>query len=151
MISRTIKNFHIIMPFRRRSQETPRARGSSRAPMRITPTMQQARAVLAAQQQQIQDLQVSLANASVRGPSMPIPLGLAASAAPEKCETEMSSAAFRSWRRSMGCWLQICHWPSQEAVHHIRLHCVPELQRALDARFTDDHGVPYRRRKHWMP
>ena len=106
--------------------------------MRITPIMQQACTVLAAQQQQIQDLQVSLANASVRGPSMPIPLGLAASAAPEKCETEMSSAAFKSWRRSMGCWLQICHWPSQEAVHHIRLHCAPELQRALDARFTDD-------------
>ena len=26
----------------------------------------------------------------------------------------------------------------KKAVHHIRLHCVPELQRALDARFTDD-------------
>ena len=37
----------------------------------------------------------------------------------------------------MSCWLQICRWPVHEAVHHIRLHCVPELQRALDARFSD--------------
>ena len=37
----------------------------------------------------------------------------------------------------MSCWLQLCKWPPSEAVHHVRLHCVPALQRALDARFTD--------------
>lgn len=36
----------------------------------------------------------------------------------------------------MECWLLLCKWPPQEAVQHIRLLCVPALQRAMDARYT---------------
>ncbi|KAK8392167.1 hypothetical protein O3P69_017638 [Scylla paramamosain] len=60
------------------------------------------------------------------------------SAAPEKYDLDMTPAAFRSWERSMECWLLLCKWPRQEAVHHVRLLCGPALQRALDARFTFD-------------
>ena len=92
--------------------------------------------MLNAQQQAIQSLQADLARASVSTNTSPLPR-IPQSAAPEKCEAEMSSASFRSWRRSMSCWLQLCRWPPSEAVHHIRLHCVPTLQRSLDARFTE--------------
>ncbi|XP_064118967.1 uncharacterized protein LOC135223975 [Macrobrachium nipponense] len=44
--------------------------------------------------------------------------------------------AFRSWRRSMECWIELCRLPPHEVVHHIRLYCTPPLQQALDARFT---------------
>ena len=37
----------------------------------------------------------------------------------------------------MSCWLRLCRLQPPEATHHIRLYCVPALQRALDARFTD--------------
>ena len=124
------------MPVRRRSQATPGPRRSPRTPARYLPAMHQAHAVLTAQQQAIEDLQTSLAAATLRGPT-PVPLGVTTSAAPEKCEVDMTTSAFRSWRRSMTSWLQICRWPQQEAVLHIRLHCVLDLQRALDARFTD--------------
>ena len=36
----------------------------------------------------------------------------------------------------MECWLLLWKWPRQEAVHHVRLHCTPGLQRAVDARFS---------------
>ncbi|KAK4324286.1 hypothetical protein Pmani_005126 [Petrolisthes manimaculis] len=49
----------------------------------------------------------------------------------------MTTAAFRTWRRSMECWLGLNGWPPQEAVLHIRFHCTPALQRSLDARFSD--------------
>ena len=47
----------------------------------------------------------------------------------------MTSAGFRSWRRSVESWLRLAGWPDREAVLHIRLLCVPKLQCALDARF----------------
>ena len=100
------------------------------------PPMIQTQALLSAQQQAIQSLQADLARASLRANAGPLPR-IPHSAAPEKCELEMSSSAFRSWKRSMSCWLQLCKWPQMDAVHHVRLHCVPALQRALDAKFTD--------------
>ena len=60
---------------------------------------------------------------------------LPAAATPEKCAIEMTSAGFRSWRRSVESWLRLAGWPDREAVLHIRLLCVPKLQCALDARF----------------
>lgn len=43
----------------------------------------------------------------------------------------------------MECWLLLCRWLPEEVVHHIRLHCVPALQCAVDVRFTlDKWGVP---------
>ncbi|KAK8381084.1 hypothetical protein O3P69_008169 [Scylla paramamosain] len=68
--------------------------------------------------------------ASVHTPRVP------PSADPKKCDLEMAPAAFRSWRRFMECWLLLCRWPQREAVHHVRLHCTPALQRAIDAKFT---------------
>lgn len=58
-----------------------------------------------------------------------------APATPEKCAVEMTSASFRSWRRSVESWLRLAKWPDQEAVLHIRLLCVPALQCTLDARY----------------
>ena len=60
---------------------------------------------------------------------------LPAAATPEKCAMEMTSAGFRSWRRSVESWLRLAKWPHQEAVLHIRLLCVPSLQCTLDARY----------------
>ena len=37
----------------------------------------------------------------------------------------------------MTCWIQLNNFQRQEVVLHIRLHCDPALQRALDARFSD--------------
>ena len=51
---------------------------------------------------------------------------------------EMTSAGFRTWRRSVETWLRLAAWPDEEAVLHIRLLCVPDLQCALDARFTTE-------------
>ena len=42
----------------------------------------------------------------------------------------MTPAAFRTWRRSVSACLQLCRLPDREAVQHIRLTCVPALQRA---------------------
>lgn len=38
----------------------------------------------------------------------------------------------------MQCWLDLNRCTPAEAVLHVRLHCTPPLQRALDARFTED-------------
>ena len=35
-------------------------------------------------------------------------------------------------------WLGLNGWAPAEAVLHIRLHCIPALQRSLDARFSVD-------------
>ncbi|XP_066957154.1 uncharacterized protein [Macrobrachium rosenbergii] len=127
-------------PPRRPSFASPRGRiartGSSGTGVRISPaSMLQAQHVLQTQQQAIQNLQAEITALSLRGqcPQPRIP----SSAAPEKCEAEVSPAAFRSWKRSMECWLQLCKVKPNEAVHHIRLHCVPILQHALDSRYTD--------------
>lgn len=37
----------------------------------------------------------------------------------------------------MSCWLSLCHLSPSDAVQHVRLQCVPALQRALDARFSE--------------
>ncbi len=37
----------------------------------------------------------------------------------------------------MTAWMQLCKFPPREAVQHIRLTCVPALQRAVDTRYTD--------------
>ena len=101
----------------------------------LAPLLQQAEQTINVQQQAIAELQASMAALSSRGNYTPAPR-VPPSAAPEKCDLEVTPAVFRSWRRSMECWLVLGKWPRQEAVHHIRLHCTPKLQRALDARFT---------------
>ena len=60
-----------------------------------------------------------------------------ATVTPEKCEGEMTAAAFRSWRRSMQSWVSLNGWSDSVATQHIRLNCVPSLQRAIDARYAD--------------
>ena len=50
----------------------------------------------------------------------------------------MSSAGFRTWRRSVEAWLALAGWLDQDAVLHIRLLCVSDLQRALDVKFTTE-------------
>ncbi|MPC71192.1 hypothetical protein E2C01_065465 [Portunus trituberculatus] len=77
---------------------------------------------------------VALNTRGYAAPTSQVPL----SAAPEKYDLDMTPAAFRSWKWSMDCWLLLCKWPWQKAVHHVRLLCAPHLQRALDARFTFD-------------
>ena len=59
-----------------------------------------------------------------------------ASAAPEKCRLEMSAGEYRAWRHSMDWWLKLNKFSAADAVGHIRLSCSPELQRALDTRYT---------------
>ncbi|MPC71040.1 hypothetical protein E2C01_065308 [Portunus trituberculatus] len=49
----------------------------------------------------------------------------------------MTPAAFRKWCHSMSGWQQLCRLPDREAVQHIRLTCVPALQRALYSRYTE--------------
>lgn len=86
--------------------------------------------LLLAQTEAISSLQRQLVTRPTQHSSTP------RSSAPEKCDMGMSTAAFRSWRRSMQCWLDLNGWAPTEAVLHIRLHCTPPLQRSLDARFT---------------
>ena len=125
------------MPLPRRSpHSTPRA-STPAVPRGLMPVLHEARLTIIAQQHAITTLQADMATLSARGPAGPTPR-VPPSATPEKCDLEMTPAAFRSWRRSMECWLHLCKWPQQEAVHHVRLHCAPALQRAVDARFTFD-------------
>ena len=95
--------------------------------------MAQADAILLTQQQAIVNLESGLAVGLTSGhPSLPrVPV----SAVLEKCEAEMSMAAFRSWR-SMECWLQLNSWPAAQIILHIRLSCSPALQCAMDAKFS---------------
>ena len=58
------------------------------------------------------------------------------SAAPEKCRLELPVDEFRTWQTSMSWWLKLNTWAQTEAVGYIRLSCVPELQKALDAKYT---------------
>ncbi|KAK8383417.1 hypothetical protein O3P69_019064 [Scylla paramamosain] len=127
------------MPLPRRSPlSTPRA-STTVVPRSLKPLLQQARQTISDQQQAITTLQANMAALITRGNVAPAPR-VPLSAAPEKCDLDMTPAAFRSWKRSMECWLLLLpspsSWPRQEAVHHVRLLCGPPLQRALDARFT---------------
>ena len=58
------------------------------------------------------------------------------SAAPEKCKLEMGSEDFRTWMTSMEWWLKLNQWQRVDAVSYIRLACTPDLQRAIDSKFT---------------
>ena len=112
-------------------------RTSAGTGVRISPaSILQAQHMLQAQQQEIDTLRAEVTAMTLQGGSAPQPR-IPASAAPEKCEAEMSPAAFRSWQRSMECWLKLCKLKPSESVHHIRLHCVPVLQRALDSRYSE--------------
>ena len=59
-----------------------------------------------------------------------------ASAAPEKCRLEMAAGDFRAWKNSMDWWLKLNKWNDTDAVGHIQLLCSPELQRAIDTRYS---------------
>ncbi|KAK8398888.1 hypothetical protein O3P69_004170 [Scylla paramamosain] len=125
------------MPLPCRSpRSTPRA-STTVVPRSLQPLLQQARQTISDQQQAITTLQANMAALITRGNMAPAPR-VPLLAAPEKCDLDMTPAAFRSWKRSMECWLLLYKWPRQEAVHHVRLLCGPPLQRALDARFTFD-------------
>jgi len=76
----------------------------------------QAEAQLLAQQWVINMLQTDLAAINTRGSTA------AKVPAPEKCVMEMSMAAFRFWKRSMMCWMQLNGWNTMEAIHHTRLN-----------------------------
>ncbi|KAG0713911.1 hypothetical protein GWK47_015165 [Chionoecetes opilio] len=122
------------IPFPQRPGLTPLRSRPSPASRLSSSLVTQAQSTLLAQQETIASLQASLASLSAAGqrPSGRTPAG----ATPEKCELEMSSAGFRTWRRSVEAWLSLSRWPDQEAVLHIRLLCVADLQRALDVKFT---------------
>ncbi|XP_066964371.1 uncharacterized protein [Macrobrachium rosenbergii] len=115
---------------RRPPQATPR-RGSPAMPRALSRAVTQAQMIIADQQRAIRSLQDALPGSGPRAGKIPV------SAAPEKCDVVMSSAAFRSWRRSMTCWIHLNKFPPQDVVLHIRLNCVPALQRALDARYSE--------------
>ncbi|KAK8382230.1 hypothetical protein O3P69_015278 [Scylla paramamosain] len=70
-----------------RAPRTPRTPGVPSSHLATTLEMQQA----------LMAMQQALAR---RSPASRVPT----SATPEKCEAEMSTASFRSWRRSAECW-----------------------------------------------
>ncbi|XP_068215780.1 uncharacterized protein [Palaemon carinicauda] len=115
---------------RRPPQATPR-RASLAMPRALSQAVMQAQTLIADQQRAIRSLQDALPGSGARANKVPV------SAAPEKCDAAMSSAAFRSWRCSMTCWIHLNKFPPQDVVLHIRLNCVPALQRVLDARYSD--------------
>ena len=121
------------MPLPRRSPRSTPTASTPAVPRSLQPLLQQTRQTIFDQQQAITSLQADMAAFSTRGNAAPA-TRVPPSAAPEKWDLEMTPAAFKSWRRSIECWLH-CKWPRQ-AVHHVRLHCTPALQRAVDARFT---------------
>ncbi|KAK8378436.1 hypothetical protein O3P69_011142 [Scylla paramamosain] len=63
--------------------------------------LEQVQKLLLAQTEAIASLQQQLATRPAHHPAAP------RSSAPEKCDVEMSTVAFRSWRRSMRCWLDL--------------------------------------------
>ena len=75
-------------------------------------------------------LQTSLSGRNPHGNRLP------AGATPEKCQAEMSSSGFRTWRRSVETWVKLAGWKDEQAVLHVRLLCVPALQCAIDTRFA---------------
>ncbi|XP_068228115.1 uncharacterized protein [Palaemon carinicauda] len=115
---------------RRPPQATPR-RASPAMPRALSQAVMQAQTLIADQQRAIHSFQDALPGSGARASKVPV------SAAPEKCDAVMSLAAFRSWRRSMTGWIHLNKFPPQDVVLHLRLHCVPALQRALDARYSD--------------
>ena len=55
---------------------------------------------------------------------------------PEKCMYEMSTSAFRGWKRSMEDWIKLTRISRGDAVLNIRLNCEERLRRAIDAQFS---------------
>ena len=119
------------MPLIRRPTHATPGRASPAVPRALSQAVRQAQAIIADQQRAIRSLQDALPGPGPQAGKVPT------SAAPEKCELVMSSAAFRSWKRSMTYWIHLNKFRQQDVVLHIRLNCVPALQRALDARFSD--------------
>ncbi|XP_063876921.1 uncharacterized protein K02A2.6-like [Scylla paramamosain] len=88
------------MPLPRRSpRSTPRA-STTVVPRSLQPLLQQAKQTISDQQQAITTLQANMAALITRGNVAPAPR-VPHSAAPEKCDLDMTPAAFRSWKRSM--------------------------------------------------
>ncbi|MPC54822.1 Retrovirus-related Pol polyprotein from transposon opus [Portunus trituberculatus] len=117
------------MPYHRRSlAQTPRVPAPV-VPRALVPVLNEAWQTITAQPAAIDELRASMAGlAAARATTAPLAPRVSPASAPEKCEAEMTPAAFKLWRR----------WPTQEAVQHIRLLCSPALQRTLDTRFTLD-------------
>ena len=59
------------------------------------------------------------------------------SAAPAKCKANMTSADFRTWRRTMIDWLRMNRTRPSDIPPLVRMHCEPDLQRAIDARYSE--------------
>ncbi|KAK8372656.1 hypothetical protein O3P69_020003 [Scylla paramamosain] len=89
------------MPLPRRSpRSTPRA-STTVVPRSLQPLLQQARQTISDQQQAITTLQANMAALITRGNVAPAPR-VPLSAAPEKCDLDMTPAAFRSSKRPHG-------------------------------------------------
>ena len=71
-------------------------------------------------------------------PRMAARAHLPSSAAPEKCRLNMTVSEFRAWQHSMEWWGRLNGWNAVDALGHIRLLCVPELQRVLDNKYGVD-------------
>ena len=93
---------------------------------------------LQSQQAAIEALTRQLSALQGDNSTTPAPGRAPAAAAPGKCKLDMSMSAFRSWRRSVLCWLHLNKWVGREALMHLRLWCEVDLQSALDAKFTTD-------------
>lgn len=121
----------VIPPTLKMSTRRPRPSTSARSRQTTAATRQTltglTQSALLALQTTVESLAAS------RQPVNPKP---PAGATPEKCQMEMSSSGFRTWRRSVETWLRIAGWPEPVAVLHIRLLCASALQSALDTRFT---------------
>ena len=100
-----------------------------RSPVALSQVVNEGRQALQALGDQLATMASGLQlNGSPRAPAPPLP---------ERCALEMSSASFRTWKRSMLQWLKLHRLQPTDSVQHIRLHCTPELQRVLDARYTE--------------
>ena len=114
---------HRSTPRGRRTSDRQSPNAGPAVPHSLAATMSQAQAVIAAQQRAIESLQANMASLSIQGNVTRTRGPL--STAPEKCELEMSSAAFRSWRRSMVSWLHLSKWTPQCPAHQTQLCTSP--------------------------
>ncbi|XP_066965683.1 uncharacterized protein [Macrobrachium rosenbergii] len=116
----------------RRSANLPAAPAEGAG--RILRALQSQQAAIEALTRQLSALQW---NSSVP-PQSPVSGRGPAAVAPEKCKLDMYLSAFRSWRRSVECWLHLNKWVGIEAVMHLRLWYEAELQSTLDAKLSSD-------------
>ncbi|MPC51401.1 hypothetical protein E2C01_045245 [Portunus trituberculatus] len=127
--SGSLRIYAFVMAGRRPRLPTHTSRSSRRSSQAPT-ALGQAHQLLLAQIQAITALQRQVAARPIHHSSAP------RSSAPEKCDVGTSTAAFRSWRRSVEYWLALNGFAPAGAVLHIRLLCSPNLQRSLDARYS---------------